>query len=199
MVSYLQQELNAVERVQQFIEIESEAPDIVAEKDTPAAYWPSDHGGLVIESLSVRYAPHLPLVLDGISLSFRPREKVAIIGRTGSGKTTVTQALLRFLEADQGRILLDGVDIAKIGLTDLRSRGITVIAQEATLWSGDLRGNLVRAMLLLCMTKLTPLRIPSTTTRTPRSGTSFVVSSSLALRSRRRRAARRVAQTLSRS
>lgn len=144
MMAYLQQELNAVERLQKYIDVTPEAADIVDLKDAPPAYWPSDAAGLEIEQLSVRYAPDLPLVLHKISLSFRPKEKVALIGRTGCGKTTFTQALLRFLEADEGTITLDGVDISKIGLADLRSRGITVIAQEATLWSGVLRDNLVR-------------------------------------------------------
>ena len=59
----------------------------------------------------------------------KPGEKVGLIGRTGSGKSTVGLALMRFVEAREGRILIDGLDIAKIGLTDLRSR-LTIVPRE---------------------------------------------------------------------
>jgi ABC-type multidrug transport system fused ATPase/permease subunit len=72
----------------------------------------------------------LPDVLHGLTFEVKPGEKVGLIGRTGSGKSTVALAFMRFVEAREGRILIDGLDIAKIGLTDLRSR-LTIVPRES--------------------------------------------------------------------
>lgn len=69
------------------------------------------------------------------------REKVGIVGRTGSGKSTIALALFRFIEAYQGSILIDEIDITKIGTTDLRSN-MSIIPQDPTLFTGTLRSNL---------------------------------------------------------
>jgi len=66
---------------------------------------------------------------------------VGLLGRTGSGKSTLAMAMLRFVDPAEGRIILDGVDISKIGLYDLRSR-VTIIPQDAVLFSGTIRENL---------------------------------------------------------
>jgi ABC-type multidrug transport system fused ATPase/permease subunit len=66
-----------------------------------------------------------------LTFEVKPGEKVGLIGRTGSGKSTVGLALMRFVEAREGCILIDGVDIAKIGLTDLRSR-LTIVPRESS-------------------------------------------------------------------
>ncbi|KAL8292364.1 hypothetical protein RQP46_001830 [Phenoliferia psychrophenolica] len=123
----LEIELNAVERVNELLDIDQEPPGII-ETRRPPAVWPSGTGGLDIEDLVLRYAPDLPAVIKGLSVSFQPREKIGIVGRTGSGKTTLAMSLLRFVDPSRGRIILDGVDITEIGLTDLRSR-IAVIPQ----------------------------------------------------------------------
>lgn len=82
--------------------------------------------------------PDLPNVLHNISFKVNPGEKVGILGRTGSGKSTLALSFFRFVEATEGRILVDGMDIAKIGLTDLRSR-LTIIPRKYPLTQKQLR------------------------------------------------------------
>jgi ABC-type multidrug transport system fused ATPase/permease subunit len=94
-----------------------------------------------VKGLSMRYRPELPLVLKNVSFTIRPRERVAIVGRTGSGKSTLVQAFFRFLENDSGRILIDGIDIATLDLAALRDK-LTIIPQDATLFENTLRFNL---------------------------------------------------------
>jgi ATP-binding cassette subfamily C (CFTR/MRP) protein 1 len=81
------------------------------------------------------------LVLKGINLHVNAGEKIGIVGRTGAGKSSLTLALFRILEADGGRILIDGRDISKMGLHDLR-RQLTIVPQDPVLFSGSLRMNL---------------------------------------------------------
>jgi len=89
----------------------------------------------------MRYRAGLDLVLRGISATIRPKEKVGICGRTGAGKSSIMLALFRFVEPAGGRLLVDQVDVAKIGLSDLRSR-LSIIPQEPTLFTGTIRSNL---------------------------------------------------------
>jgi len=102
--------------------------------------WPTD-GGVDLANYSVRYRPGLPLVLNNISFSIQAREKIGIVGRTGSGKSTLILSLLRILEPATGNILVDDVDIANIGLYELRNK-VTVIPQDPMLFSGTLRQNI---------------------------------------------------------
>jgi ABC-type multidrug transport system fused ATPase/permease subunit len=104
--------------------------------------WPID-GAVSIEDLCVRYAPHLPLVLKNVTFSIPARAKVGIVGRTGSGKSTLFQTIFRFIEPESGRILIDGVDITSIPLQRLR-RSIAIIPQDPTLFIGSIRSNLDR-------------------------------------------------------
>lgn len=89
----------------------------------------------------VRYAEHLPSVLKGITCTFPGRKKIGVVGRTGSGKSTLIQAIFRIVEPRAGSILIDGIDISKIGLHDLRSR-LSIIPQDPTMFEGTVRGNL---------------------------------------------------------
>ncbi|KAJ2553378.1 hypothetical protein EV175_002965 [Coemansia sp. RSA 1933] len=131
--------MNAIERILQYIEVDQEAPLRSASRHRPAASWP-ESGALHIRNLEVEYVPGVP-VLHKISLSISHGEKVGIIGRTGSGKTSLSLALLRLLEASKGHIVLDGINIAKIGLEDLR-RNVTIIPQDPVLFNGTIRFNL---------------------------------------------------------
>lgn len=85
--------------------------------------------------------PELPNVLHSISFQVAPREKIGVVGATGCGKSTLALSFFRFVEAFEGRIVIDGIDISKIGLTDLRTR-VTIIPQDPTILSGTLRSTL---------------------------------------------------------
>lgn len=134
-----EQNMNAVERIQEYIDIEQEAPASIPETK-PASSWP-DRGAVKFVNYSTRYRSDLDPVLRGISFEITAGEKVGIVGRTGAGKSSLALALFRGLEAEEGQILIDGVDIGLIGLQDLRE-AITIVPQDPTLFTGTLRSNL---------------------------------------------------------
>lgn len=107
---------------------------------SPPAAWPTE-GSIEVEDLVVTYAPDLPPVLKGLTFSVKRNERVGVVGRTGAGKSSLTLALFRFLEARSGTIHIDGLDISKIKLHDLRSR-LAIIPQDPVLFSGTVRSNL---------------------------------------------------------
>ncbi|KAL6349327.1 hypothetical protein AAG906_033983 [Vitis piasezkii] len=129
----------SVERLEQFLNIPSEAPDVM-ESNRPPLSWPAI-GEVEIYDLKVKYRPNAPLVLQGISCKFGGGQKIGIVGRTGSGKTTLISTLFRLVEPTEGRIIIDDINISTIGLHDLRSR-LGIIPQEPTLFSGSVRYNL---------------------------------------------------------
>lgn len=132
----LEMDLNSVDRVLGYFDVESEHYDGI---DPPAA-WPTE-GRLDIINLAVKYASDLPPVLSGLNVSIEGNQRVSIVGRNGAGKSSLALALFRFLEASQGQILIDGVDIAKMTLTHLRSR-LAIIPQNPVLFSGTVRSNM---------------------------------------------------------
>ncbi|KAL0069231.1 hypothetical protein AAF712_003594 [Marasmius tenuissimus] len=134
----LEQSMVALERVKEYSDLKREAPEFVEPR--PSASWPTK-GAIRCEDLIIRYAPDLPDVLHRLSFEINPGEKVGILGRTGSGKSTLALSFFRFVEATEGRILVDDVDISQIGLTDLRSK-LTIIPQDPTILSGTLRSTL---------------------------------------------------------
>ncbi|XP_022684326.1 putative ABC transporter C family member 15 isoform X2 [Setaria italica] len=129
----------SVERILQYSRIPSEAP-LVVDCCRPTNSWP-EIGAIRIRCLEVRYAEHLPSVLRNVSCIIPGRKKVGIVGRTGSGKSTLIQALFRVVEAREGTIEIDSIDISKIGLHDLRGR-LSIIPQDPTMFEGTVRGNL---------------------------------------------------------
>ena len=96
---------------------------------------------LSFDWLQIRYRPNAPIVLKGITCTFKEGTKVGVVGRTGSGKTTLISALFRLVEPTSGKIIIDGLDISSIGLKDLRMN-LSVIPQEPTLFRGSIRTNL---------------------------------------------------------
>ncbi|KAI5443879.1 Multidrug resistance-associated protein 7, variant 2 [Lathyrus oleraceus] len=129
----------SVERLNQYMHIQSEAEEII-EGNRPPLSWPVA-GKVEINNLKVRYRSDGPLVLHGITCTFKAGHKVGIVGRTGSGKSTLISALFRLVEPAGGKIIVDGIDISSIGLHDLRSR-FGVIPQDPTLFNGTVRYNL---------------------------------------------------------
>ena len=79
--------------------------------------------------------------MKSVSFHIRPREKIAIVGRSGSGKTSILMTLMRIMEPSEGQILIDGIDISSISLTNLRSR-LAIIPQEPVMLTGTIRSNL---------------------------------------------------------
>ncbi|KAJ1801380.1 hypothetical protein LPJ59_000345 [Coemansia sp. RSA 2399] len=134
-----EQRMNAVERVMQYLKIDQEAASESTPENKPPALWPKT-GNVEIENLVAEHVPGVP-VLHGVSLAVKHGEKIGVVGRTGAGKSTISLALLRFIEASKGRILLDGIDISKIGLEDLR-RNVTIIPQDPVLFNGTVRYNI---------------------------------------------------------
>ncbi|KAH9924719.1 metal resistance protein YCF1 [Fomitopsis serialis] len=128
----------SVERILHYIELEPEAPaeipDVVPES------WPTK-GKIEFKDYCARYRPELDLALKNISVTINHREKIGICGRTGSGKSTLLLSLFRIIEPASGTIYLDGVDITKIGLHDLRS-SISIVPQSPDLFEGTIRQNI---------------------------------------------------------
>ncbi|TXG68646.1 hypothetical protein EZV62_003581 [Acer yangbiense] len=129
----------SVERIKQFMNIPPEPPAIV-EDNRPPSSWPSK-GRIELQELKIGYRPNAPLVLKGITCTFNERTRVGVVGRTGSGKTTLISALFRLVEPASGRILIDQLDICSMGLKDLRLK-LSIIPQEPTLFRGSVRTNL---------------------------------------------------------
>lgn len=134
-----EQNMNSVERVKEYLDVEQEASAIVADC-RPDGDWPSQ-GNVDFIKYSTRYRADLKPVLSNVTFSIRAGERVGIVGRTGAGKSSLALALFRGLEADGGKIIIDGVDIGLIGLQDLRE-AITIVPQDPTLFTGTLRSNL---------------------------------------------------------
>ncbi|CAA2945719.1 ABC transporter C family member 15 isoform X1 [Olea europaea subsp. europaea] len=129
----------SVERILQYSNLASEAP-LMIDDCTPPANWP-DIGKICFTNLQIRYVEHLPSVLKSITCTFPGGKKIGVVGRTGSGKSTLIQAIFRTVEPREGRIVIDDVDISKIGLHDLRSR-LSIIPQDPAMFEGTVRGNL---------------------------------------------------------
>ncbi|VEU22972.1 DEKNAAC104181 [Brettanomyces naardenensis] len=129
----------SVERVLEYSHLTPEAPEII--KDCrPATNWPFN-GAISFDQYSARYRPELDLVLKDISISIGKKEKIGIVGRTGAGKSSLTLAIFRIIEAAGGHITIDGVNTSKIGLFDLRSR-LSIIPQDSQIFQGTIRSNL---------------------------------------------------------
>ncbi|XP_041653356.1 multidrug resistance-associated protein 5 [Cheilinus undulatus] len=131
----------SVERINHYIKtLEKEAPRLSSEEDAPAPSWPQ-RGKITFKDVDMCYRHDLPLVLKNLSFTVLPEETIGIVGRTGSGKSSLGVALFRLVELAKGSIVIDGIDIAQIGLDDLRSK-LAIIPQEPVLFIGTVRSNL---------------------------------------------------------
>jgi ATP-binding cassette subfamily C (CFTR/MRP) protein 1 len=144
LFSMLEEAMIGFERVTYYIEnVEHEAP--ATSRNPPPASWPA-HGQIVLQDLKMRYRKDTPLVLQGLSLTIQAGERCGVVGRTGSGKSSLMLRLLRLVEPEYeqgspGPIVIDGVDVCKIGLHELRSK-ISIVPQNPVVFSGTLRSNL---------------------------------------------------------
>ncbi|EGV60205.1 hypothetical protein CANTEDRAFT_111013 [Yamadazyma tenuis ATCC 10573] len=129
----------SVERILEYSRLDSEAPEVIEEKK-PGANWPQS-GQIEFNNYSTRYRPDLDLVLKNINLSIKSHEKVGIVGRTGAGKSSLTLALFRIIEAAEGNITIDEINTSVIGLKDLRQR-LSIIPQDSQVFEGSIRSNL---------------------------------------------------------
>ncbi|KAJ1724913.1 hypothetical protein LPJ53_000837 [Coemansia erecta] len=129
----------SVERIRQYSLVTPEAESAV-DGCRPAEMWP-EHGSLEFAGYSARYRRDADLVLKDLSFRVEPRHKVGIVGRTGAGKSSLTLALFRIIEAASGKILIDGMDIAQYGLCDVRSR-LSIIPQDPLMFAATVRQNL---------------------------------------------------------
>ena len=134
-----EQNMNSVERIKEYLDVEQEAAAIV-EENRPPQNWPAK-GSVEFINYSTRYRKELEPVLRNLTFKIEAQEKIGIVGRTGAGKSSLALAIFRALEADEGKILIDDIDIGLIGLRDLRE-AITIVPQEPTLFQGTIRTNL---------------------------------------------------------
>uniref|UniRef100_A0A0E0LCP1 ABC transporter C family member 13 n=1 Tax=Oryza punctata TaxID=4537 RepID=A0A0E0LCP1_ORYPU len=137
--SYMENYIISVERIKQYMHLPSEPPAIIPENRPPSS-WPHE-GQIDLQDLKVRYRPNMPLVLKGITCTCPAGNKIGVVGRTGSGKSTLISSLFRLVDPAGGRILIDNLDICSIGLKDLRTK-LSIIPQEPTLFRGTVRNNL---------------------------------------------------------
>lgn len=128
---------NSLERIQGYIDIEHEPKP--TPEGVPPAYWPSS-GRIEVDTLSARYSKDGPRVLHGLSFEIKSGERVGVVGRTGSGKSSLTLSLLRCI-LTEGEVYYDSLPTSAINLDALR-RNITIIPQVPELISGTLRHNL---------------------------------------------------------
>jgi len=125
-----EQLISSSSKQQQFLSVETD-------KELRASGWPW-HGSIELRGVKMRYREDFDPVLRDVNLSIQAGESLGIVGRTGSGKSSLFRILLRMSELEEGQILIDGVDISKIGLDTLRSC-ISIIPQDAVLFSGSVR------------------------------------------------------------
>jgi ABC-type multidrug transport system fused ATPase/permease subunit len=136
----VENDMVGAERIMHYAsELEQEAPHQIQDR-SPGASWP-DQGRIEFKDVHMRYREELPEVLKGLTLSVGAAEKIGVVGRTGAGKSSIMITLFRMAELSGGSIEIDGVDISKIGLNDLRS-GVSIIPQDPLLFSGTLRSNI---------------------------------------------------------
>lgn len=119
-----EQNMNSVERVKEYLDVDQEAPSVIP-ANRPPSNWPSK-GSVEFINYSTRYRDDFDLVLKNLTFKIQPGEKVGVVGRTGAGKSSMALALFRALEAEQGKILIDDIDIGLIGLHDLRENVVMV-------------------------------------------------------------------------
>ncbi|KAJ3025896.1 UNVERIFIED_CONTAM: hypothetical protein HDU68_006517 [Siphonaria sp. JEL0065] len=130
--------MNSVERLDHYHKnIPSEA---AMDLPLPRASWP-EAGSISFKKAEMKYRPDLPPVLKNLTLEIKGGEKIGIVGRTGAGKSSIISALYRLVELTDGSISIDGVDLATVGLRQLRT-SLSIIPQAPILFQGTIRSNI---------------------------------------------------------
>jgi ATP-binding cassette subfamily C (CFTR/MRP) protein 4 len=134
--------MTSVERILEYCSLDQEPPSQLPSKYEPPINWPSQ-GRIVFDNVSMSHCNHSssPLALHHISLIIESSEKIGIVGRTGAGKSSFIQTLFRMGTLLHGEIIIDNIDIANVGLDDVRRR-ISIIPQDPVLFTGTMRSNL---------------------------------------------------------
>jgi len=141
MATIVEQKMVSMERCLKYTEIESENPSIIDnDKNLEKNNWPNK-GKIKFENYSVKYRPNTEIVLKNLNIEINSKEKIGVVGRTGSGKSTICLCLFRILEPLEGTIYIDDIDIKNIGLDILR-KNITIIPQDPCLFEGTLKFNI---------------------------------------------------------
>ena len=132
--------ITSIERVDGMLTIPQEKAMETLPENKPDDSWP-EKGILEFDRVCLRYRDGLPLALNNLSFSLPAGTRCGVVGRTGAGKSSLTVALFRLLEIESGRILLDGVDLSTLGLSDVRGRanGMAIIPQDPFIAGRTLR------------------------------------------------------------
>ncbi len=140
LFSSYQEAVGAARRVFELLE----TPPVVRDPPDPRPLPSPVRGAVAVDGVSFRYQSDAPLALEGVSLRIAPGEVVALVGPSGAGKTTLANLLPRFWDVTAGRITLDGVDIRRLRLAELRAC-IGIVPQEPALFSGTVAENIAYA------------------------------------------------------
>ncbi|ACP56275.1 ABC transporter transmembrane domain-containing protein [Saccharolobus islandicus] len=135
VLPFIQQSLTSAERIREVLEVK---PQITNPENPKRPNMPAE---IRFEHVYFGYDPHFPVVKD-INIEIKPGEKVAIVGKSGSGKSTIAKLLLRFYDVNEGRILIDGIDIREIDLNYLR-RKVAYVPQDVVLFDTTVGYNVV--------------------------------------------------------
>ncbi|XP_074481275.1 ATP-binding cassette sub-family C member 12-like [Sebastes fasciatus] len=130
----------SVERMLEYITVSESEASGQLQVDQVSEDWPQ-HGAITFLDYKMSYRKNSPIVFNGLQLHIRAGEKIGIVGRTGSGKSSLAVALFRLVEPAAGSIVIDGVDITSISLSDLRKK-LSIIPQDPVLFTGTVRYNL---------------------------------------------------------
>ncbi|OIW29128.1 ABC multidrug transporter, partial [Coniochaeta ligniaria NRRL 30616] len=137
----IENHMNSMERLQHYItNLDREEAPLEYGQAKMRDKW-QIRGEIVFDSVDMRYRPGLPLSLRSFSLHIGAGERVAIVGRTGAGKSSIASTLFRLVGPSRGHIWIDGVDISAVRLQDLR-QSLTIIPQDPVLFKGTIRSNL---------------------------------------------------------
>ncbi|EJK45519.1 hypothetical protein THAOC_35867, partial [Thalassiosira oceanica] len=135
--------ITSMERMHDLEQLPQESCMETACENAVVETWPAQ-GELAFHDVSMRYREGLPLSLEDLSFTVEPRQRCAVVGRTGAGKSSLTAALFRLVEIERGKITLDGVDLSTLGLKDVRGRrnGMFILPQDPAVFSGTIRTNI---------------------------------------------------------